>query len=146
MDLSINITNQCEHLKETVLKVPSSSWKFRLEACLKCLFPAFFHYTSALALTTCTKLICRRLIWGSMRNFFLVSGFQDHIWAVYSTTVISASCNTCLGGEYVRVSVSPLCPNICLPEILTFSANIKKNHNTHCLEAYTLTRQALGKD
>lgn len=74
-----------------------------------------------------------------MSNFFLVFGFQDHIQAVYSTTVISVPYKTCLVGERMHISVSPLCPNMCLPEILTFPANIKKKQNKHCLEAYMLT-------
>lgn len=51
------------------------------------------------------RLICRRLTRGSTRNFYLVFGFQDHLWAGDSTTGISVSYNTCLGGECVHVPV-----------------------------------------
>lgn len=72
------------------------------------------------------KLICRRLIWGSTRNFYLVFGFQDSLWAGYSPPGISVSYNARPGGECMHVSVSPLCPNMSLPEIPTLSANGRK--------------------
>lgn len=81
----------CTHIPPQLLK---TSLLFSLGKCIT------FHHLY--------KLPCRRLIWGSTGNFYLLFDFQHHLRAGDSTTGISVSYNLILVRS-VCMSQYPLC-------------------------------------
>lgn len=75
-----------------------------------------------------SKLICRRLIWGSTSNFYLVFGFQDHLWAGDSATGICVLQYSSWWGVCACLSVPSVPKHISARNLTLCNVRKKRKH------------------